>query len=61
MGRDQSLVERYRERAAQIRNILDAMPPSSERDLLVQVAADYDELASAARILDQANRPHTDS
>ena len=61
MDGDCSLVERYRGRAQEIRRLTSAMPPSEARDLLEKIVADYDELGNSARILDQANRLHTDS
>ncbi len=61
MDRDRSLVERYRDRAEEIRRVIEGLPGSDARNLLVQIAADYDGLSEAGRILDQSNRPHTDS
>jgi hypothetical protein len=61
MNGDRSLVERYRDRAAEIRKVIDGLPASEARDLLFVIASYYDRLTTSGRILDQANRPHTDS
>ena len=61
MKGDRSLVERYRDRAEEIRRLIEGLPGSDARDLLIQIAANYDGLSDSGRILDQSNRPHTDS
>jgi hypothetical protein len=48
------MVELYRERAALIREIIADMPPSKERDVLIEVAAHFDRLAETTAI-----RPNT--
>jgi len=61
MNGDRSLVERYRDRAEEIRKLIEGLPATDARDLLIQIAADYDGLSQSRHILDQSNRPHTDS
>jgi len=61
MDGDRSLVERYRERAAEIRKLIDGLSGSEARDLLIQIAANYDGLSESERVLDQSNRPYTDT
>ena len=48
------MVELYRERAALVREITAELPPSKERDVLIEVAAHFDRLAETTAI-----RPNT--
>ena len=61
MDGDRLLVERYRERAAELRKLIEDMPPCQERDLLTKIADDYERLTGPDHVLNQANRPYTDS
>jgi hypothetical protein len=57
---EKTSIERYRERAAQLRAIAQEMPNGEDRDLLIKVANDYEELADPANILGRANRPFSE-
>ena len=61
MLREQSLIERYRERARTLRAIAQELPDKKQRDLILKVAQDYEDLAEPGNVLDRANRPFTDS
>lgn len=57
---EQSLIERYRERAAQLKAIAQELPKGEDRDLLMKVAKDYEGLAEPTNVLGRANRPFSD-
>jgi hypothetical protein len=57
---EQTLVDRYRERAAQLRAIAEGLYDKKSQTLLIKVAKDYEALADPSNALGRANRPFTD-
>ena len=59
--REQSLIERYRERAAELRAFAQDIADKKRRELLIKVAEDYERLAEPGNVLGRANRPFSES
>lgn len=57
---EMSREERYRKRADELRTIADGLTSESARQTVLNVAAEYEELATSARHLPQPNRTATD-
>ena len=60
MAYEMSREERYRKRAEELRAIAVTMESVSARKTLLDVAAEYDQLAVSARHLPDPNRPNSD-
>lgn len=56
MSKHASAAERYRIRAAELRAIAEGLKGESERDLILDVAREYEQMAKTAEIADAATR-----